>query len=101
MYQEFFEKYHADITFDMEVATSDLLIPLIQNNLGIGFVPESLAQPLLNRKALVQILVDCETPIRSVKLISEKGRGNAMVADTFYRYLKSRPMYMERTPLNF
>ena len=101
LYQEFFERYDADITFDMEVATSDLLIPLIQNNLGIGFVPESLAQPLLNRKALVQIPVDCEMPVRSVKLISEKGRGNAMAADTFYRYLKSRRMDMEATPLNF
>lgn len=39
----------------MEVATSDLILPLIQNNLGIGFVAEELTAPLLEEGKLVQI----------------------------------------------
>lgn len=89
-YKEFFAENNADIEFDTEVATSDLLLPLIQNDLGIGFVPESMALPLLNKKMLVQIPIDCDIPVRAIKLISDKGRGKSMAADTFYRYLKSR-----------
>lgn len=89
-YKDLFIGHKTDLELDMEVATSDLLLPLIQNNLGIGFVPESLALPLLNEKRLVQIHVDCDVPIRWIKLISDRGRGKSRAADTFYRYLKSR-----------
>lgn len=88
LYKNFFIKHHVDMELDMEVATSDLLLPLIRNNLGIGFVPESLALPLLQKKLLVQIHTECEIPPRSIGLISDKGRGKSMAADTFYKYLK-------------
>lgn len=90
LYKDFFLKHQVDMQLDMEVATSDLLLPLIRNNLGIGFVPEKLALPLLNKKILVQIPMDCDPPMRSLKLISDKGRGKSTAADTFYKYLKSR-----------
>jgi len=88
LYRQFFAGYGVELELDMEVATSDLLLPLIEKNLGIGFVAESLALPLLKRKALVQIPVDCEMPVRSVQLVSEKGRVRSGAADVFYRYLR-------------
>lgn len=90
LYKDFFIEHHVDMQLDMEVATSDLLLPLIQNNLGIGFVPERLALPLLNKKILVQIPIDCDSPMRSLKLISDKRRGKSTAAETFYKYLKNR-----------
>lgn len=91
LYQQFFGRYGVELMLDMEVASSDLLLPLIERNLGIGFVPESLALPLLKRRVLVQIPLDCEDgemPVRSVQLVSEKGRGRGSAADVFYRYLR-------------
>ena len=70
----------------MEVATSDLLLPLIEKNLGIGFVPKKLAGPLLEEKKLVQIPLNCDIPGRSIQIISDKGRGRSLAADTFYKY---------------
>lgn len=90
LYKDFFIEHDVDMQLDMEVATSDLLLPLIQNNLGIGFVPERLALPLLNKKILVQIPIDCDSPMRSLKLISDKGRGKSTAAETFCRYLMDR-----------
>lgn len=90
LYKDFFIEHHVDMQLDMEVATSDLLLPLIQNNLGIGFVPERLALPLLNKKILVQIPIDCDSPMRSLKLISDKRRGKSTAAETFCRYLMDR-----------
>lgn len=89
-YRDFFARHGAELELDMEVATSDLLLPLIQNNLGIGFVPEKLAAPMLREKMLVQIPLACELPVRSIQFVSDRGRAKSRAADTFYRYLKER-----------
>lgn len=89
LYKNFFIRRGIDIEPDMEVETSGLMLPLIQNNLGIGFVPETLAAPLLKEKKLVQIPVDFPLPEQSIYLASDKGRGKSAAADLFYRYLKN------------
>jgi len=86
-YKDFFIKHRIDLEPDMEVETSDLMLPLIESNLGIGFVPETLAQPLLAEKKLVRIQLNCEIPKRSIQIVSDKGRGRGLAADTFYKYL--------------
>ena len=73
----------------MEVATSDLMLPLIEKNLGIGFVPENLAKPLLEEKKLVRIHLNSDIPSRSIQIISDKGRGKSLAANTLYNFLRS------------
>ena len=84
-----------DLEPDMEVATSDLMLPLLINNFGIGFVPEARALPLLEKKKLVRIQIDCEIPGRSIQLAMDKGRGKRLAADGFRNYLN----YVFRTRL--
>ncbi len=88
LYKDFFIRHKVDFEPDMQVATSDLMLPLIENNLGIGFVPKELALPLLEEKKLVQIRTDCEIPKRSIQIVSDKGRGKNLAADMFYKYLR-------------
>ncbi len=88
LYKDFFVTHKIDLEPDMEVATSNLMLPLIENNFGIGFVPEKLALPLLEQKKLVQIPVKCSLPGRCIQIVSDKGRGKSLAADTFYKYLK-------------
>ncbi len=90
LYRNFFIGHKTDLDLDVEVATSDLLLPLIKNNLGIGFVPEPLAFPFLQKQEIVQIPVSCEVPGRSIRLVCDKGRTRNSAADIFYKYLKSR-----------
>jgi len=89
IYKNFFIEHRIDMEPDMEVATSDLMLPLIENNLGIGFVPEKLACPLIREKRLVQIKVDYEIPKRSIQIVSDRMQGKSSAADIFYKYLKS------------
>ena len=78
----------------MEVASSDLMLPLIQSNLGIGFVPEDLASPLLKKKRLVQIQLNASIPMRSIQIVSDKDRRKSAAADIFYHSLKiKKPSY--------
>ncbi len=90
LYKNFFITQGIDLEPDMEVATSDLMLPLIENNLGIGFVPEKLALPLLEEKKLVRIPFHCDIPKRSIQIVSDKGRGRSLAADTFYKFLKNK-----------
>ena len=89
LYKDFFITQGIDLEPDMEVATSDLMLPLIENNLGIGFVPEKLALPLLEEKKLVQIHLDCDIPKRSIQIVSDNSRGKSLAADTLYKFLKN------------
>lgn len=89
LYKDFFIRHKMDMELDMEVATSDLMLPLLVNNFGLGFVPETVAAPFLREGKLVQVHVDCELPGRAIELIFDRGRGKSLAADLFYKYLKS------------
>ena len=87
LYKDFFIEQGIDFEPDMEVTTADLMLPLIKSNLGIGFVPEEWAMPLLEEGKLVRIPLGCEIPKRSIQIVSDRGRGRGLAADTFYKYL--------------
>ena len=88
-YKNLFEEHQVDYELDMEVATSDLILPLIQNNLGIGFVAEELTAPLLEEGKLVQISPDVEVPARKIQMVWDKGRGRSHAADILCKYLEN------------
>ncbi len=89
LYKNFFIEHKIDVEPDMEVATSDLLIPLIESNLGIGFVPEKMALPYLEEGKLIRIPLRGHIPERSIQIVSDKGRARSLAADMFYRFLKN------------
>lgn len=93
-YKQFFAKQQADLRLDVEAATSDLLIPLMQDNFGIGFVPEKLALPLLQTQALVQIPLDGSLPERKICLVCDKGRGRSVVSRKLQDYLFIRQHFI-------
>ena len=86
LYRNFFIDNGIDMELDMEVATSDLLLPLIEHNLGIGFVPERMAEPSLGEGRAVGIPLKCSLPKRSVEIVSDKGSGLGAAAVVFYSY---------------
>lgn len=88
LYRDFFIRHKVEKELDMEVATSGLMLPLLENNFGLGFVPEALARPLLEEGKLVQVHLDCELPKRSIELVTDRGRGKSPAADLLYKYLK-------------
>lgn len=88
LYKDFFIQNGVDYEPDMEVETSDLMLPLIENNFGIGFVPRQTAQPLIEQGKLVQIQIDFAIPGRSIQVVSDQGRGRNFAADILYKYLR-------------
>lgn len=59
---------------DIEAATTDQVLPMVQHDLGIGFYPERLAAPALARGEVFQIPLAEPVPPRSVCLIEDTAR---------------------------
>lgn len=60
---------------DMEVATADLLLPMIEHNLGIGFIASRLAQQAVAQGRVFEIPLKLPVPQRGVYFLYDKKRG--------------------------
>lgn len=81
-YRKVFIEQHLDYEPAMEVATADLVIPLLQNNLGVGFVPEPLAAPFFENDSLVPLTLKCASTVpRSKNAVGQKPQ-----SEPGYRY---------------
>ena len=88
-YREFFIEHNVDIELDMEVATSDLVGPLILRNMGIGYIPERLAREYIDRGELFEIRTEYKMPERSIALVYDKGRRRSAAAERFYDFVSA------------
>lgn len=89
LYKNFFVGHKVDMELDIEVATSDLMLPLLENNFGLGFMPKPMAEPLIQEGKLVQIPLNAAPPKRSIQVIADRGRGKSLATGIFYKYLEA------------
>lgn len=63
----------AGLTFqpDIELATTDLITPMVANNLGIGFVPRKFAQGALARGDVFEVALQRPLPEREICLVQK------------------------------
>ena len=66
-----------DLLDNMEAATSDQILPLVESNLGIGFVPQAF---LKNVENVVPLKIDI--PEREIKLVKRKDVPLSLAAKT-------------------
>lgn len=59
---------------DIQVATADLILPMLENNLGIGFLPLELAEKSLAEGRIFQIPIKETIPHRSICLMYDVGK---------------------------
>ncbi|MDD2973263.1 MAG: LysR family transcriptional regulator [Lachnospiraceae bacterium] len=74
LYVQYFMNH--DLTFqpDMEVATTDQILPFISHNLGIGFYPEALAAKALASGEVLAIPLKEPCPLRQICLVVDHNR---------------------------
>ena len=71
-YSHLFLPYGLEWQPDIDLATSDQILPMIRAGLGIGFVPEFMAMPDLEQKVIVPIEVLGLKPERTIVLLEDK-----------------------------
>jgi len=88
--KQFFYDHGLILKPEIELSTTDLLVPAIKNNLGIGFVPSFYAKSALERGECVEIELKENLPSRSICIVHDTGRTLTAAAKEFFSYLKSR-----------
>ena len=73
-YSQFYLKHGLTMHVDIEVATADLILPMVEKNLGIGFLPLELAQTALQQGKVFQIPLRGEIPERGIYMIYKAGK---------------------------
>ena len=59
---------------DIEVATADLILPMVEKNLGIGFLPYELAEQALEEGRVFEIPLKESIPERRICMLYDTKR---------------------------
>ena len=65
---------------DIEAATTDLILPMVKNDLGLGFLPQSLANDALRTGQAVQLQLEEPLPERYICLVYDTQRAPSVAA---------------------
>ena len=99
LYIRFFYENHMRFSPDMEVATTDQILPMVRSNLGIGFCPEGIARPAVERGEVYEILLEEEIPElhivwnerlaeRQITLVEDSGKPQSIAVQKLLTYFK-------------
>ena len=87
-FNQFYYEHGLLIKPDIELSTSDLIVPAVVNNLGIGFVPSFYAKSALLNGECFEIKLKESIPSRSVCIVQDSGRTLTAAAKELFLYLK-------------
>lgn len=73
-YNTFYSTHGLVLTPDTETATTDQLLPLVKNNLGLAFIPEEFAVEAINKKEVIPLPVQQKIPLRAICLVEDRSR---------------------------
>lgn len=73
-FQDFYRSCGLTMQPSIEVASMDLILPVILKNLGIGFVPEEFLKPLVAGGELVVFNLYEQIPMRDICIVSDSKR---------------------------
>ncbi len=88
MISSFFIRQGAVMNPDIEVATADCVLPMIRNNLGIGFVPEAQAASELKKGNVFRIQLETELDLRELCILYDKKKGQRQSEKLFCEFMK-------------
>lgn len=73
-YENFFASHGLTLQYDIELASADLLLPVVIHNLGLAFLPEELAAQALEQKQVFSIPLAEKIPVRHICLVRHPGQ---------------------------
>lgn len=87
---EYFEKNGLTFVPDMELATTDMILPAVRHNLGLGFIPAEFADAELKSGQVFEIKVKEKLPERNIILIYDMEYPQSIAAKEFQKFLKEK-----------
>ena len=87
---EYFEKNGLTFAPDMELATTDMILPAVRHKLGLGFIPAEFADAELKSGQVFEIKVKEKLPERNIVLIYDMEYPQSIAAKEFQKFLKEK-----------
>ena len=87
---EYFEKNGLTFAPEMELATTDMILPAVRHNLGLGFIPAEFADAELKSGQVFEIKVKEKLPERNIILIYDMEYPQSIAAKEFQKFLKEK-----------
>lgn len=91
-FQKFYRNHHLILKPELEAATTDQILPIIRNDLGIGFIPEVFAREALDNHEICQITLNEEIPSRYICFVENEDYPLSIAAKEIRKLL----FYMNR-----
>ncbi|MBR5712755.1 MAG: LysR family transcriptional regulator [Lachnospiraceae bacterium] len=88
-YNEWFLRHGVRLETDTEAATADHVLPMVEHNLGLGFVPRPWAEASLKAGSILEVPLAESVPERSVILVCNNSRAPGVAASEFLRFLNA------------
>ena len=86
-FDDLFQKNDTNPSVDIEPATSDMILPMVQSNFGIGFIPEPLARDAIAQNQVYKILVHEKISPRTISIIYDSEYPQSLAAKEFLKFL--------------
>lgn len=83
----FFLRHRLTLQPEIETATADLIPPLVENGLGVGFVPPSFASDSIRTGNIFSILLKEEIPSRHICIVQKETEPISAAAQAFLNVL--------------
>ena len=87
-YERLFLSYGIEFAPDTEAATTDQILPLVRCELGLAFIPESMAGEALERGEVIQAVLKEKIPDRHICMIYDSQHPLNTAARSFRRLLE-------------
>ena len=87
-FKKLFNEYDVDLKPDIELATTDLIVPAVANDLGIGFVPEFFAEEALRKNEIFKLNIAEKIPKRRICLAYKSDKPKSLAVEAFIECIK-------------
>ena len=86
-YYKLFNKHGIELAPDTEAATTDQVIPLVESELGLAFLPEEMLEKVIRSNDIVKLELAEDIPRRYVCMIYDSKRPISVAAQKFKKIL--------------
>ena len=91
----FVDQYFASkglrFTPSIELATTDLILPAIEHNLGIGFLPPEFVEEAIDTGTVFPIKIPDEMPYRTISMVYDPEYPHSIASTAFRKFMLDRP----------
>lgn len=85
--EHLFLEHHIPLQPDIEIASSDLITPLVEENMGIGFVPKVFAEKAIRKGKVLEVKFSSALPDRSICMLTDPTRQQSVICQKFMKEL--------------